>query len=374
MKHYIHRSIDRLPRLLDYLSSKKNGFTHSLHQRLLSSSIRPSAMNHEFIDISDEVQCALLEKRPIVALESAIITHGMPNPTNVETALSVQNIVRQNGAVPATIAIVRGKVKVGLDDKTLLHLGTEKKNTYKTSYRDLPFVLSQKLNGGTTVSTTLAVAKAIGVSVMVTGGIGGVHRGGETTMDISADLIELGCTPVGVVCSGAKSILDIGRTLEYLETQGVLVTTFGPNRDFPAFYSRRSGYTSPYNVETTEEAAQLINVMKCGEFRSGIVIAVPVPESNAIPSDEMEDIIKIAVQEANERGVKGKDITPYILSKVAKNTEGRSLSTNVALIQNNAEIGAKIAVDLSKLSSKRLTSISTPKKNGPIEKKPDVVS
>ncbi|XP_026285696.1 uncharacterized protein LOC113211521 isoform X1 [Frankliniella occidentalis] len=373
MKFFLQQPLDRLPRLLGYLSSKQKGYIHALPQRRHSSIIRQSSMNHEFIDVSDEVRCALLEKKPIVTLESAIITHGMPHPTNVETAFQVQNIVRQNGATPATIAIVKGRIKVGIDDETLLHLGEVKENTYKTSYRDLPFVLSQKMNGGTTVSTTLAVSNSIGVPVMVTGGIGGVHRGGETTMDVSADLIELGCTPVGVVCSGAKSILDIERTLEYLETQGVLVATFGSNKDFPAFYSRKSGFSSPYNVKTTEEAAKLLDIMRHSELRSGIVIAVPVPESNSIPSDEMEDIIKNAVQEANQKGIKGKDITPYILSHVAKSTEGRSLSTNVALIQNNAAVGAKIAVDLSELCLTRSTHNTMPRGNGPTEKKPNVV-
>lgn len=330
-------------------------------------------MNRNFIDISDEVSTAVSEGQPVVTLESAIITHGMPNPVNIETALRVQEIVRENGAVPATVAIVKGRIKVGLDDDMLIRLGTEKADTLKTSYRDLPYVLSQKMNGGTTVSTTVAVSKAVGIPVMVTGGIGGVHRGGETTMDVSADLIELGCSPVGVVCSGAKSILDIARTLEYLETQGVMVATYGSSRHFPAFYSQRSGFLSPYHVENTEDAAGLIHVVRNGNLQRGVIIAVPVPKESAIPSEEMEEIIKKAVEEANSKGVKGKDVTPFVLSHVVKSTSGRSLTANVALIQNNAQVGAKIAVDLSKLNLGRCPPQAVQQSSDTSNKKPDVV-
>lgn len=360
-----------LPQLLHQLSKRQHwsAFGSPLSSQHYSSDAS-NFMNKQYIDVSEEVRCALFEGKPVVTLETAILTHGMPSPTNVETALRVQEIVRENGAVPATIGIVKGRIKVGLDDDTLIHLGTVKTDTLKTSYRDLPYVLSQKFNGGTTVSTTLTVSKAVGVPIMVTGGIGGVHRGGETTMDVSADLVELGCTPVGVVCSGVKSILDIERTLEYLETQGVMVATFGPTKDFPAFYSRESGHLSPYNVRTTEEAAGLIHVMRNSRLRSGIVIAVPVPQESAIPSDEMEEIIKAAVSKANESGIRGKEITPYVLSHVAKSTAGRSLSTNVALIQNNAAVGAKIAVNLAQ---KKVERLNTNAPDGSTKKKPDVM-
>ncbi|XP_034233426.1 pseudouridine-5'-phosphate glycosidase-like [Thrips palmi] len=369
MRLPFQRRLGLVPQLLHQVSKiQTRSSDFSLLSRQLSSN--SNFMNTQYIDVSEEVRCALFEGKPVVTLETAILTHGMPNPTNVETALRVQEIVRENGAVPATIGIIKGRIKVGLDDDTLIRLGTVKTDTFKTSYRDLPFVLSQKLNGGTTVSTTLTVSKAVDVPVMVTGGIGGVHRGGETTMDISADLVELGCTPVGVVCSGVKSILDIERTLEFLETQGVLVASFGPTKDFPAFYSRESGQLSPYNVNTSEEAAGLIHVMRNSRLRSGLVIAVPVPQESAIPRDEMEEIIKVAVSKANESGIRGKEITPYVLSQVAKSTAGRSLSTNVALIQNNAAVGAKIAVDLAKQNFKRLKPNT---QGGTTKEKPDVM-
>lgn len=263
-------------------------------------------------------------------------------------AREVEKIVMRNGAVPATIGILRGQIHVGLTDEELQFLASSK-NVVKVSRRDLPYVLSQGLSGGTTVSGTMIAAHKAGIPVFVTGGIGGVHRGGENTLDVSADLTELGRTPVAVVSAGVKSILDIGRTLEYLETQGVCVAAFGESRMFPAFFSSQSGFQAPYRVQDEEEAAKLIaSTLELG-LSSGVLIAVPCPQEQAAPGQLIEDAIQQALSEARSKGITGKELTPFLLQKINELTNGKSLDSNLALIQNNARVGSGIAVALSKL-------------------------
>lgn len=316
------------------------------------------------IDIRPDIQEALNQKRPIVALESTIITHGMPNPYNLETALDVLEIVKEENAIPATIGIVNGRIKVGLTDHEILLLALTNKSmpTIKTSRRDMAYVLSKQWNGGTTVAGTLIVANMVGIDIFATGGIGGVHRDGQNTFDISADLTELGKSGVTVVSSGVKSILDIPRTLEYLETQGVTVSTFGsPEKDFPAFYTRKSGSKVPYNIDTAREAAELISASKTLDLKSGILIAVPIPEENAMDEKIIDNAIIDALQRAEEAGVSGKESTPFLLDAISTITKGKSLSTNIALIKNNARIASQIAYELSNLKSQTLHSINLPK-------------
>ncbi|NWT36091.1 YOW5 protein, partial [Chroicocephalus maculipennis] len=302
--------------------------------------------------IQPSIQEALTEGRPIVALESTIITHGMAYPQNLSMAREVEEIVTTNGAVPATVGILRGRIHVGLTDEELEFLASSE-NVVKVSRRDLPFVLSQGLSGGTTVSATMIAAHKAGIPVFVTGGIGGVHRGGENTLDVSADLTELGRTPVAVVSAGVKSILDIGRTLEYLETQGVCVAAFGESREFPAFFSRQSGFQAPYHVRDEEEAAELIASALGLGLSSGVLIAVPCPEERAASGQVMEEAIQQALSEARSKGITGKELTPFMLQKINELTDGRSLESNLALIQNNARVGSCIAVALSKLQKAR---------------------
>lgn len=301
------------------------------------------------IDVSSEVEAALKEKRPIVALESTIITHGMPNPQNLVTAFAVEEIIREQGVVPATIAVIDGRVKVGLSREQLTKLADPLNRTVKISRRDFPFVLSHGLSGGTTVSGTVMIAKAVGINIFVTGGIGGVHKDGENTLDISADLNELGRNSIMTVCSGVKSILDIEKTLEYLETEGVCVASYGSSVNFPAFYSSYSGYEAPYHVKTPLEAAKLLQGMLDLKMTSGIIIAVPVPKEFAIDYEEMEAHIALALQKAAKEGKSGKDVTPFVLNELAKETRGKSLEANIALIKNNALLGAKVALEYSKL-------------------------
>ncbi|KAJ3002870.1 hypothetical protein HKX48_002068 [Thoreauomyces humboldtii] len=272
----------------------------------------------------------------------------MPYPQNLETALAVEDIVRQEGCVPATIAILDGRVKVGLSPEDLEKLAKTGLKARKTSRRDLALVVSQKLVGATTVSGTMVIAQEAGIKVFVTGGIGGVHRGGEESMDVSADLTELGRTPVAVVCAGAKSILDIERTLEYLETQGVTVATYGESAEFPAFYTPRSGFQTIANLPTAADAASLIKANNDLELGSGVVIAVPIPEADA-PKDaaKIEGAVVHAVNEAKDQGVRGKDITPFLLDHVKRVTGGESLKSNIALVKNNARIGSRIAASLA---------------------------
>ncbi|KAM6293673.1 uncharacterized protein LJ264_016843 [Porphyrio hochstetteri] len=305
-----------------------------------------------YFRIQPSVQEALMEGRPVVALESTIITHGMAYPQNLSMAREVEEIVTTNGAVPATVGILRGRIHVGLTDEELEFLASSK-NVVKVSRRDLPFVLSQGLSGGTTVSGTMIAAHKAGIPVFVTGGIGGVHRGGENTLDVSADLTELGRTPVAVVSAGVKSILDIGRTLEYLETQGVCVAAFGESREFPAFFSRQSGFQAPYHVRDEEEAAELIASMLGLGLRSGVLIAVPCPQERAASGQVIEEAIQQALGEARSKGITGKELTPFMLQKISELTDGKSLDSNLALIQNNARVGSCIAVALSKLQKAR---------------------
>ncbi|XP_009286629.1 PREDICTED: pseudouridine-metabolizing bifunctional protein C1861.05 [Aptenodytes forsteri] len=307
-----------------------------------------------YVRIQPSVQEALMEGRPVVALESTIITHGMAYPQNLSMAREVEEIVTTNGAVPATVGILRGRIHVGLTDEELEFLASSK-NVVKVSRRDLPFILSQGLSGGTTVSGTMIAAHKAGIPVFVTGGIGGVHRGGENTLDVSADLTELGRTPVAVVSAGVKSILDIGRTLEYLETQGVCVAAFGESREFPAFFSRQSGFQAPYHVRDEEEAAELIASALGLGLSSGVLIAVPCPQERAASGQVIEEAIQQALSEARSKGITGKELTPFMLQKINELTDGKSLDSNLALIQNNARVGSCIAVALSKLQKARRT-------------------
>ncbi|KFP88893.1 hypothetical protein N310_13890, partial [Acanthisitta chloris] len=302
--------------------------------------------------IHPSVQEALMEGRPVVALESTIVTHGMAYPLNLSMARKVEEIVRSNGAVPATVGIVKGQIHVGLTDEELEFLASSK-NAVKVSRRDYPFVLSQGLSGGTTVSGTMIAAHKAGIPVFVSGGIGGVHREGENTLDVSADLTELGRTPVAVVSAGAKSILDIGRTLEYLETQGVCVAAFGESREFPAFFSRQSGFQAPYHVRDEEEAAKLIDSALGLGLSSGVLIAVPCPKEQAASGQVIEEAIQLALSEARAKGITGKEVTPFMLQKITELTAGKSLDSNLALIYNNAKVGSCIAVALSKRQKAR---------------------
>ncbi|RZF35016.1 hypothetical protein LSTR_LSTR013033 [Laodelphax striatellus] len=316
--------------------------------------------NFGVIDVLPEVKVALKNNLPVVALESTIITHGMPYPSNLETALDVENIVRDQGAVPATIGVIDGRVKVGLRSDELERLAkpaSRDRPVVKISRRDFPFVLSKKLDGGTTVAGTVLVAEKVGIKVFVTGGIGGVHRGVETTMDISADLMEMSRSSVTVVSSGIKSILDIARTLEYLETLGVCVVTMGDSNSFPAFYTRESGHKSPYHVKDIDEASELIASLHALGMDSGILLAVPVPlEAENIDFGSMEKVISQSLIECVEQGIKGKAVTPFVLERVSKLTQGKSLETNIALIKNNALIGSRLATQLEKLISSKQRS------------------
>ncbi|XP_039295710.1 pseudouridine-metabolizing bifunctional protein C1861.05 [Nilaparvata lugens] len=321
-------------------------------KRSLSSS---SKTNLGVIDVLPEVKEALNSKTPVVALESTIITHGMPYPSNLETALDVEDIVRKQGAVPATIGVIDGRVKVGLKREELERLAqpaSPERPVVKISRRDFPFVLSKKMDGGTTVAGTVLVAEKVGIKVFVTGGIGGVHRDVETSMDISADLMEMSRSSVTVVSSGIKSILDIGRTLEYLETLGVCVVTMGDSNRFPAFYTRESGHQSPYHVKNVDEAAELISSLHTLKMNSGVLLAVPVPlEAEQIDFASMEEVISQCLRDCEEQGIKGKAVTPFVLERVSKLTKGKSLETNIALIKNNALVGSRVATKLEALLS-----------------------
>uniref|UniRef100_A0A8B9MEY5 Pseudouridine-5'-phosphate glycosidase n=1 Tax=Accipiter nisus TaxID=211598 RepID=A0A8B9MEY5_9AVES len=285
-----------------------------------------------YFKIQPSVQEALMEGRPVVALESTIITHGMTYPQNLSMAREVEEIVTTNGAVPATVGILRGQIHVGLTDEELEFLASSK-NVVKVSRRDLPYVLSQGLSGGTTVSGTMIAAHKAGIPVFVTGGIGGVHRGGENTLDVSADLTELGRTPVAVVSAGVKSILDIGRTLEYLETQGVCVAAFGESREFPAFFSRQSGFQAPYHVRDEEEAAELIASALGLGLSSGVLIAVPCPQERAASGQVIEEAIQQALSKARSKGITGKELTPFILQMLNELTDGKSLDSSILLLK-----------------------------------------
>lgn len=303
---------------------------------------------NKYLSLSKEVELALQAGRPVVALESTIISHGMPYPQNVETALKVEEIVRSTGAVPATIAIMDGKLKCGLTAEEIDLLGREGENVVKCSRRDIPVALSKKVIGATTVATTMMIANMAGISVFATGGIGGVHRGGETTMDISADLEELSQTPVLVVCAGAKAILDIGLTLEYLETKGVPVIGYG-TEILPAFYTRKSKFKVDYRLDSAEEIAEAFDVQKNVGMAGGMLVANPIAQEFSLDESLMDKAIEAAVSEAEKNGIKGKETTPFLLSKVKEITGGSSLESNIQLVFNNAKLAAEIACKLSDL-------------------------
>jgi len=298
-----------------------------------------------FLLFSPEVAAARNAGLPVVALESTIISHGMPYPQNVQTAREVEQIIRDAGAVPATIAIIDGKICVGLNDEQLERLGTAQ-DAIKVSRRDLAYVLSQKLLGATTVAATMICAELAGIEVFVTGGIGGVHRGAETSFDISADLQELANTNVAVVCAGVKSILDIGLTLEYLETNGVPVVSVG-QPGFPAFFTRESGFKADFQLDTPEGQASFIRTKWQLGLDGGVVVSNPVPAESAMPKEEIDRITEQALGEAAQQGVTGKLVTPFLLARIKELTEGRSLVTNIALVKHNALVGARLAVALN---------------------------
>ena len=301
-----------------------------------------------YLQSSPEVRAALQDKRPVVALESTTIAHGMPFPKNVETAMRVEATVRAAGAVPATCAIIGGQLKAGLSTDEIELLGRTGADIPKASRRDLPYLVSQGKNGATTVASTMIIAHLAGIRIFATGGIGGVHRGAASTMDVSADLQELAQTPVAVVSAGAKSILDLGLTLEYLETYGVPVIGYQTS-EFPAFYSRHSGHRVDHRLDTPEEIARLLKVKWELNLRGGALITNPVPETYSLDAKEMEQVIAQAVAEAERQHIRGKAITPFLLAYIEKNTQGESLATNIELVCNNAQLATEIAVAWSML-------------------------
>lgn len=302
---------------------------------------------NKHLDIAPEVATALSENRPVVALESTIISHGMPYPQNVETALSVEQIIRDNGAIPATIAIIGGRLKAGCSCQDIEYLGRQGYAVTKASRRDLPILVAKGMDGACTVTTTMMIAHMAGISVFATGGIGGVHRGAELTMDISADLEELAQTPVMVVCAGAKSILDLGLTLEYLETKGVPVIGFGTS-ELPAFYTRHSGYSVDYRIDSPEELASAFIAQREMGLKTGMLVTNPVPEEFSMDKAIIDSAIDAAIKEANQLGIHGKETTPFLLSKIKDLTRGDSLTSNIQLVYNNALLAARTACALCK--------------------------
>ena len=302
---------------------------------------------NKYLDISPEVAEALNSGKPVVALESTIISHGMPYPRNVETALLVEQTIRENGAVPATIAIIGGRLKAGLSKDEIEYLGKSGRNVAKTSRRDIAALVARKADGATTVTTTMMIAHMAGISIFATGGIGGVHRGAEVTMDISADLEELGNTPVMVVCAGAKSILDLGLTLEYLETKGVPVIGYGTD-ELPAFYTRHSGFGVDYRADSPEELAAMFKAQRGLGLKGGMLVTNPIPEEYSMDKAVIDAAIDQAIKEASEKGIKGKETTPFLLAKVVELTGGNSLDSNIALVLNNARLAAKTAAEFVK--------------------------
>ena len=305
-------------------------------------------MLNKYLDIAGEVKAALEEGRPVVALESTIISHGMPYPQNVETALNVEKIVRDCGAVPATIAVIGGRLKAGLSAEEIDYLGRTGTKVAKASRRDLPVLVAQGRDGATTVATTMIIANLAGIKVFATGGIGGVHRGAETTMDISADLQELAHTPVMVVCAGAKSILDLGLTLEYLETNGVPVIGY-QTEELPAFYTRKSGFGVDYRLDTPAEIASVFHVKQDMGLVGGMLVTNPIPEEYSMDHEVINKAIDEAVAESRKLGIHGKDTTPFLLAKIKDITGGDSLASNIQLVYNNARLAAQTACELSKL-------------------------
>ena len=304
---------------------------------------------NRYLDVAPEVQEAIKAGKPVVALESTIISHGMPYPQNVETALNVEKIIREGGAVPATIAIIGGRLKAGLTPEEIDYLGKTGAGVTKASRRDLPILVAEKRDGATTVTTTMMIAAMAGIEVFATGGIGGVHRGAETTMDISADLEELAQTPVMVVCAGAKSILDLGLTLEYLETHGVPVIGY-QTEELPAFYTRKSGFGVDYRLDTPAQLAEAFHVKRELGLRGGMLVTNPIPEEYSMDHEVINKAIDEAVAEANKLGIHGKETTPFLLAKIKDLTGGDSLASNIQLVYNNARLAAQTACELSKLA------------------------
>ncbi len=305
-------------------------------------------MSNPYLDIKPEVAEALAAGKPVVALESTIISHGMPYPKNVETALNVEKIIRECGAVPATIAIIGGRLKAGLTPEEIEYFGKKGREIAKASRRDIAAICARGLDGATTVTTTMMIAHMAGISFFATGGIGGVHRGAETTMDISADLEELANTPVTVICAGAKAILDLGLTLEYLETHGVPVIGFG-TEELPAFYSRHSGLKVDYRMDTPAEVAAAFRAQRLMGLKGGMLVTNPIPEEFAMDDAVINGAIDQAVRESVEQGIKGKEITPFLLARVAELTGGDSLESNIRLVYNNARVASAIAVEYAKM-------------------------
>ena len=302
---------------------------------------------NKYLDVSPEVQQALANGKPVVALESTIISHGMPYPKNVETAMLVEKTIRDNGAVPATIAIIGGRLKAGLSPDEIEYLGKSGRKVAKASRRDLAAIVARGADGATTVTTTMIIAHMAGIKVFATGGIGGVHRGAETTMDISADLEELASTPVMVVCAGAKSILDLGLTLEYLETKGVPVIGYGTD-ELPAFYTRRSGFGVDYRVDNPQELAAMFKAQQELGMKGGMLVTNPIPEQYAMDKEVIDAAIDQAIAESVEKGIHGKETTPFLLARVVELTGGDSLESNIQLVLNNAVVAAKTAAELCK--------------------------
>lgn len=302
---------------------------------------------NKYLVLSKEVETALAEGKPVVALESTIISHGMPYPKNVETALRVEEIIRENGAVPATIGIIKGKLIAGLTKDEIDYMG-KTPGVLKVSRRDFPYVVSAELDGATTVASTMIIAEMAGIKIFATGGIGGVHRGAETTMDISADLEELSQTTVAVVCAGAKSILDIGLTLEYLETKGVPVYGY-QTKELPAFYTRKSGFSVDYEIKDAKEMANVLKTKWNLGLKGGALIVNPIPEEYSMDAKVINDVIDSAILEAKAQGIKGKETTPFLLAKVKEITKGNSLEANIQLVYNNALVAAQVAREFKNL-------------------------
>lgn len=303
---------------------------------------------NRFLDVNPEVAAAVAAGKPVVALESTIISHGMPYPQNVETALNVEKIIRENGAVPATIAIIGGRLKAGLTPEEIEYFGKKGQAIAKASRRDVAALVARGEDGATTVTTTMMIAHMAGIKIFATGGIGGVHRGAETTMDISADLEELANTPVMVVCAGAKSILDLGLTLEYLETHGVPVIGYGTD-ELPAFYTRKSGFGVDYRMDTPVELAKTFHVQHELGLKGGMLVTNPIPEEYSMDPAVINGAIDQAIAEAKEQGIHGKATTPFLLAKVKELTGGDSLDSNIQLVYNNAALAAKTACELCKI-------------------------
>jgi len=302
---------------------------------------------NQYVVTSQEVKEALETGKPVVALESTIISHGMPYPKNVETALEVERIIRENGAVPATIGIIGGVLKAGLTEDEIDYMG-KTSGVAKVSRRDIPYIVSEKLDGATTVASTMIIAEMAGIRIFATGGIGGVHRGAETTMDVSADLEELAGTDVAVVCAGAKSILDIGLTLEYLETKGVPVYGYGTD-ELPAFYTRKSGFKVDYRIDEPKEMAKVLKMKWDLGLKGGALIVNPIPEAYSMNEEFITKVIDDAISEAKTKGIKGKETTPFLLAKIKEITGGDSLESNIQLVYNNAKVAALVAVEYMSL-------------------------